>query len=82
MPEVSEFKQFLDVPLNVEAVLEGPRMRVGDLLSLKTGSVVVTRFPAGNNVEVVAGESGIGAGELTVSGGRLAVRMVDFRGRD
>lgn len=82
MPKVSELEPFLDIPLTVEAVLEGPSLRVGELLSLKAGSVVATRFPAGDNVEVVAGNSRIGTGELTVSGERLAVRMLGFRGKD
>lgn len=82
MPRASELEPFLDISLNVEAVLEGPRLRVGELLSLKVGSIVTTRFPAGESVEVVVGSSRIGAGELTVSGERLAVRMLGFRGRD
>jgi len=82
MPQASELEPFLDILLPVEAVLEGPSLRVGELMSLKPGSVVMTRFPAGDNVEVVAGNSRIGAGELTASGSRLAVRMLGFREKE
>jgi len=69
---------FMGVPLTVEAVVEGPRLKISDLLALRSGSVIATRLPAGESVGVRAGGSEIGAGELTVVDGRLAVRMVDF----
>ena len=41
MPQASELEPFLDILLPVEAVLEGPSLRVGELMSLKAGSVVL-----------------------------------------
>jgi flagellar motor switch/type III secretory pathway protein FliN len=72
---------FLGVPLTVEAVVEGPRLKISDLLALRAGSVIATTLPAGDSVGVRAGGSEIGAGELTALGGRLAVRMLDFHGK-
>lgn len=71
----------MGVPLPVEAVIEGPRLRISDLLALRAGSIVATLLPAGENVGVRAGGSEIGAGELTAMDGRLAVRMLSFHGR-
>ncbi len=72
---------FLDVPMTVEAVVDGPRLKISDLLALHAGSVIATTLPAGESVGVRAGGSEIGAGELTALGGRLAVRMLDFHGK-
>jgi flagellar motor switch/type III secretory pathway protein FliN len=72
---------FLGVPLPVEAIIQGPKVKISDLLSLRAGSLIVTRLPAGESVGVRAGGSPIGSGELTALNGRLAVRMLDFNGR-
>ena len=82
MLRVSELGAFLDLPLNVEAILRGPSLRIAELLALRHGTVLRTMLPAGANVEVTAGDAIIGAGELTVSGGRLAVRMLGFREKE
>jgi flagellar motor switch/type III secretory pathway protein FliN len=81
MPGISEMAPFLGVPLPVEAVIDGPRPKICDLLALREGSIIATRLPAGESVEIRAGGSEIGAGELTVLDGRLAVRMLNFDGR-
>jgi flagellar motor switch/type III secretory pathway protein FliN len=70
----------MEVPLEVEALLEGPRLRVRDLLALKAGSVIETALPVGGNVDILAGQSRLGVGELTASRGRVVVRMLRFRG--
>jgi flagellar motor switch/type III secretory pathway protein FliN len=72
---------FLGVPLTVEAVVEGPRLKISDLLALRAGSVIATTLSAGESVGVRAGGAEIGAGELTALDGRLAVRMLDFHGK-
>jgi flagellar motor switch/type III secretory pathway protein FliN len=72
---------FLGVLLKVEAVVDGPGLKISDLLALRAGSVIATTLPAGESIGVRAGGSEIGAGELTAVGGRLAVRMLDFHGK-
>ena len=64
----------------IEALVEGPRLSIRDLLALKPGSIVETGLPAGENIEVLAGHSPLGLGELTTSGSRIGVRMLRFRG--
>ena len=78
--DVTELARFMDVPLEIEALVEGPRLRVGDLLALQTGSVIETTMPAGENIDVFAGQSPLGVGELTASRGRVIVRILRFRG--
>jgi flagellar motor switch/type III secretory pathway protein FliN len=72
--------RFMDIPLQIEARVEGPRLRIRDLLALKAGSVVETGVRTGENVDVLAGQSPFGLGELTTSGSRVGVRMLRFRG--
>jgi flagellar motor switch/type III secretory pathway protein FliN len=70
----------MDVPLEIEALIEGPRIRVGELLAMKAGNVIATRLPAGENVGVYAGHAALGMGELTAARGKVVVRMLRFQG--
>jgi len=74
----SKLEHVLDVPVHVEAVVPGPVLRVGELLSLAEGGIVKTAQPAGETVEVFAAGSLIGFAELADNKGRRAVRMVRF----
>jgi len=78
--DTPDLAPFMDVPLEIEVLIEGPRLCVRDLLALKVGSVVETERPAGENVAVLAGNSPLGVGELTASHGFVVVRMLSFRG--
>lgn len=75
-----ELKRFLSVSLPVEAIMNGGKLRVSDLLALRIGSVVPTGASAGENVTVLAGDSRLGIGELAISNRRVSVRMLRFRG--
>jgi flagellar motor switch/type III secretory pathway protein FliN len=82
MANAPGWSSLLDVPLLVEAVLEGTKLRVGELLALRAGSLIATKLPAGGNVTVLAGHSSIGLGELAAANGRLLVRMLTFTGEE
>ena len=69
---------FDDVPVEVEAAVAGPAMRVSELLALRVGSIVATPGCIGENIAVFAGGARIGAGELSNRDRRLALRMVRF----
>ena len=75
----SKLEHVLDVPVQVEAVVQGPVLRVGELLALAEGSIIKTTQPAGETVEVFAAGSLIGFAELAENNGRRAVRMVRFQ---
>jgi flagellar motor switch/type III secretory pathway protein FliN len=72
---------YMGMPLPVEAVIDGPSLKVKDLVALAAGSVIATSVPAGDNVQVRAGGSAIGAGELAAPGGNLIVRMLVVKGK-
>jgi len=82
MTSATDLQPFLEVPFLVEALLNGPRLSVSELMALRTGSVIPIGVPAGENVNVTAGASLIGAGELTVVEGRRVVRMVKLGAKE
>jgi flagellar motor switch/type III secretory pathway protein FliN len=76
-----QLARLLDLPFQVEATLRGPTLRVSQLLSLKAGSLISTTHPAGESVDVFAGNAYIGSGELDIVNGRHVIRMVRFSGK-
>jgi flagellar motor switch/type III secretory pathway protein FliN len=81
MMDAASLAHLLDLPFPVEAALEGPTLRIGDLLALSVGGVIVTRRAAGENIDVFAGGAWIGSGELAGLNGAAVVRMVNFKGK-
>ena len=81
MADLDQVAHLLDVPLEVEAVVEGSPLRVSQLLELAVGSMVVSPRAAGETVDVLAGQSFLGNGELARANGNRVVRMVSFKGR-
>jgi flagellar motor switch/type III secretory pathway protein FliN len=79
MADGEQVAHLLDIPLEVEAVVEGCNLSVSALLELKPGSLVVSGRAAGENVDVFAGKALLGAGELARANGRKVVRMVKFQ---
>jgi len=73
---------FDDVPVEVEAAIPGPELRVSELLALRVGSVISTDWPAGENMAILAGAVRIGCGELSHATRGTIVRMVRFGGED
>jgi len=80
--EMTTLARFMNVPLKVEALIQGPSIPVRELLALKAGSVIETALPAGENVNVHAGQSLLGAGELAASRGKVVMRILGFRGEE
>ena len=73
-----DLAQFLDVVLRIDAGLNGPVLKIDELLALRPGSVILTGRPAGENVIVTAGQAPLGMGELGCSRGKAIVRMLSF----
>lgn len=71
-----------DVPVEIEAAIAGPTMRVSDILALRAGNVIATPRPAGESIDVFAGQSRIGAGELSNTSSRVVIRMIRFGSKD
>jgi flagellar motor switch/type III secretory pathway protein FliN len=78
--DATDLARFMEVPLEIEALVESGKLRVRDLLSLQVGSVIETQLPAGDNVNVFVGQASLGVGELTASGGKVVVRLLRLQG--
>ena len=82
MKAPEQFSLLDDVPVDIEAAVAGPKMRISEILALRAGSVISTGLRAGENIDVFAGRARIGAGEFSSNGQREVIRMVRFGGND
>jgi flagellar motor switch/type III secretory pathway protein FliN len=73
----SAFQEWAEIPFVVAAVAPARPMRVRDILALRAGVVVSTTRAADGPVDIYAGDTRIGAGELSVNGARASVRVQD-----
>jgi flagellar motor switch/type III secretory pathway protein FliN len=73
-----DLARFPDIVFKVDVALDGPVLRIDELLALRPGSVILTGRPAGENVIVTAGQARLGTGELGFSRGKTIVRMLSF----
>jgi flagellar motor switch/type III secretory pathway protein FliN len=69
---------FLDIPLELDAVLDRQLITVRRLLDLKSGSIVLTDKSAGEKAKLFIGGVLLGHGDVTVSASRLAFRISGF----
>ena len=82
MKTPEQFSLLDDVPVEIEAAVAGPRMRVSEILALRAGSVISTGLRAGESIDVFAGRARIGAGEFSSGSQRAVIRMVHFGGEN
>jgi flagellar motor switch/type III secretory pathway protein FliN len=82
MKAPEQFSLLNDVPVDIEAAVAGPKMRVSEILALRPGSVISTGLRAGASIDVFAGRARIGAGEFSSNGQREVIRMVRFGSND
>jgi flagellar motor switch/type III secretory pathway protein FliN len=82
MKALEQFSLLDDVPVDVEAAVAGPRMRVSEILALRNGSVIATGLRVGESIDVFAGRARIGSGEFSRNGQREVIRMVRFGSKD
>jgi flagellar motor switch protein FliN/FliY len=81
MSDADRLSWLEDVPVEVEAVIAGPTLRVSQILALAEGSVIATPRRAGETVEILAAGAAIATGELSNAGPRTTVRLVRFGSR-
>lgn len=79
-PGISEaaWREASWLPCRLTSEIAVAGFTVGDLMSLETGSVVVTRTPTSSDVLVRVNGELIGRAELDAVGNRLAVRMTEL----
>ncbi|HTQ56771.1 MAG TPA: FliM/FliN family flagellar motor switch protein [Bryobacteraceae bacterium] len=71
-------KRFEDVPVIIEARVGSRAISVQEVLALKPDSVLSLEKPAGEALDLIAGNTRLGSAEVVVIDNRLALRITDF----
>jgi flagellar motor switch protein FliN/FliY len=77
-----EMEAVFDVPVKVKAVLGGARVQVGELLQMRSGSVVELDRRVGEPVDVFVNDRFIARGELVLIDGSLGVTLTEIVKQD
>ena len=65
----------LDVPIDISIEIGRTKMTIGELLSLRKGSIVELKKSAGESVDIYVNGKLLGKGEVVVVNERLGVRV-------
>ena len=76
------FQAIADVPIIVSAELAQRKLSTQDLLALRVGSVVELSRPAGENINIYAGDILLGSAEVLVIESTLAIRIAELRDKE
>ncbi len=71
-----------DIPIDVDVELDRKTMSVREILSLDQGSVIKMVRSAGENIDIYAGGSLLGSGEIVIIEEAVGVRITDFNEED
>jgi flagellar motor switch protein FliN/FliY len=82
MTPMEEIARLADVTLVIDVEIGRPVMKLGELLSLREGSVVAIARSAGENIDICMGGVLVGYGEVIVSETGVGVRITDFKGEE
>jgi len=73
-----DIEQLQDVKLQIRLVLGRTRMKIRELLNLKTGHVVKLDRLAGETVDIIVNQKIIAKGEVVVIDDNFGVRLVNL----
>jgi flagellar motor switch protein FliN/FliY len=79
MTALEEIGHLADVPIDVEIELAHKVMTVRDILALSQGSVIRMPRSAGENIDILAGGTPLGSGEIVIIEDSVGVRITDFK---
>jgi flagellar motor switch protein FliN/FliY len=77
-PAGDPMEAVFDVPVKVKAVLGGARIHVGELIQMRSGSVVELDRRVGEPVDVFVNDLLIARGELVIIDGSLGVTLTEI----
>ena len=78
MTPIDEIAHFADMPIDVEVELGRKIMTIREILNLNVDSVIRMPRSAGENIDILAGSSLIGFGEIVIIEDAVGVRITDF----
>lgn len=82
MTALEEIAHLADVPIEVEIELARKTMALRDILALAVGSVIKMPRSAGENIDIFAGGTLIGSGEVVIIEETVGIRITDFKDMD
>ena len=72
------FQPLADVELTVFAIIDRRTISVSELLQLEAGHLLTLGRPAGENIDLFAGNVWIGSAEILVTDEKVAVRVAEL----
>ena len=82
MTTAEEIALCADVPLDIAVELDRKIMTIRDILALEAGSVVKMTRSAGENIDILVGNSLFGFGEIVIIETIMGVRITDFNSEE
>jgi flagellar motor switch/type III secretory pathway protein FliN len=82
MATLDQIGSFDRVPMTLAADLECGTMSIRSLIELKSGSIIRSDRPAGDNVDLRVGGKLVGYGEIIANENALAVRVTNLKEAD
>jgi flagellar motor switch protein FliN/FliY len=76
---LEQFHLLNDVPVMLYAEVDHRRISVKELLEMQVDSILELPKPAGENINLYAGDVFIGTGEILVVDSSLSVRVADIK---
>lgn len=78
MTSAEKIAPLADVPLDVAVELDRKIMTLRDVLDLEVGSVIRMSRSAGENIDILIGDTVVGFGEIVIIEDTMGVRITDF----
>ena len=79
MTPLEETAHLHDVPVALQIELDRKIMTLRELLDIEAGGVLCMTRSAGENIDILVGDSGVGCGEIVIIEDKMGVRVTDFR---
>lgn len=78
MTPLEEISRVADVPIDLEVALDRKIMTIAQILGLEQDSIIRMTRSAGDNIDILVGETPIGYGEIVIIEDTVGVRITDF----
>lgn len=78
MTPQDEIEHIADVGIEIEVHLDERPMKLSEILSLETGSVIEMHRSAGENLDILIGRRVAAFGEIVIIENTMGVRITDF----
>ena len=78
MAPFEEITHLADVVIDLQVELDRRKMTVKEILNLDTGQVVKMVRSAGENIDILVGNTLLGYGEIVIIEDAMGIRVTDF----